>query len=192
MTKIEFLEKLEKLLAGLPRCDVDSSVEYWGEMIEDKIEEGMSEEEAVEAVGTPERIAEDILRESPVQKTVEVEEKPKKRYGGGEITLLILGFTLWFPLLIAALAVVFALVVALWSVFVSLAVSALACFVVSIIGILTGQFLHSLAVLAASLITGGLAMFVLIACMDVTRGMWWLTKGTVRLIKRIFVGRGKK
>ena len=48
MKKHDFLEKLEELLDGLQRCDIDSSVEYWGEMIDDKIEEGLTEEELTE------------------------------------------------------------------------------------------------------------------------------------------------
>ena len=60
MKKNDFLEKLEKLLDGLPKCDIDSSVEYYSEMIDDKMEEGLSEEEAVAAIGTPEEIAENI------------------------------------------------------------------------------------------------------------------------------------
>ncbi len=199
MKKHDFLEKLEELLDGLQRCDIDSSVEYWGEMIDDKIEEGLTEEEAVRAIGTPEAIADSILAETPIAKNTKEKAAPKKRYGAGNITLLILGFPLWFPLLIAAFAVVFSIVVALWSVvvslwatFVALIVSSVACFIVSIIGILTGQIVHSLALLATALLAGGISLFVFIGCKALTRGMWWLTKVIFRAIKRIFVGRGKK
>jgi uncharacterized membrane protein len=199
MKKYDFLKKLEELLGELPRCDIDSSVEYYSEMIDDKIDEGLSEEEAVCAIGTPEKVAEGILAESPVQKSAPERIKTKRKISGGEITLLILGFPLWFPLLIAALAVVFAIVISLWSVVVSLwatfaalIVSSVACLIVSIIGILTGQFVHGLALLASALIVGGISLFVFIGCKAVNRVMWWLTKVICIGIKRIFVGRGKK
>ncbi len=199
MKKYDFLEKLEELLSGLPRCDIDSSVEYYGEMIDDKIEEGLSEEEAVDAIGTPEKIAEDILRETPPSKTVSKPVSPKTRRSGMNITLLILGFPLWLPLLIAAFAVVFSIVIALWSVvvslwatFVALIVSSVACLIVSIIGLFTGQLVHGLALLATALIVGGISLFVYMGCIALTRGMWWLTKVIFRAIKRMLVGRGKK
>lgn len=199
MKKNDFLEKLEKLLDGLPKCDIDSSVEYYSEMIDDKMEEGLSEEEAVAAIGTPEEIAENIISETPVTKAVSKSAKPKEERKGMNITLLILGFPLWLPLLVAALAVIFSVVVSLWAVvvsvwavFVSLAVSAAACLVVSIIGFMTGQLIHSTALLATALLAGGLSLFAFIACIAVTRGMWWLTKVICKGIKRMLVGRGKK
>ena len=199
MKKNDFLEKLIKLLDGLPRCDIDSSVEYYSEMIDDKIDEGLNEEEAVAAIGTPEEIAENIISETPVTKAVSKSAKPKEERKGMNITLLILGFPLWFPLLIAALAVIFSVVVSLWAVvvslwatFVALIVSSVACFIVSIIGILTGQIVHSLALLATALLAGGISLFVFIGCKALTRGMWWLTKVICKGMKRMLVGRGKQ
>ena len=48
MNKSEFLGELEKSLSELPEKDRSRSLDYYGEMIDDRTEEGLSEEEAVE------------------------------------------------------------------------------------------------------------------------------------------------
>ena len=47
MSKTEFLTELKKALEGLPEEDIEKSLEYYSEMIDDRIEDGLSEEEAV-------------------------------------------------------------------------------------------------------------------------------------------------
>ena len=61
MTKTEFLVQLKEKLSCLPQADIQQSLEYYVEMIDDRIDDGMSEESAVQSVGTPEKIAEEIV-----------------------------------------------------------------------------------------------------------------------------------
>jgi uncharacterized membrane protein len=49
MGKQEFLTRLGKALSGLPREDIEERLNFYSEMIEDRMEEGLSEEEAVAA-----------------------------------------------------------------------------------------------------------------------------------------------
>lgn len=65
MTKQEFLKALWTKLSELPKDDVEQSLDYYAEMIEDRIEGGLSEEEAVAAVGTVDEAAAKILSEVP-------------------------------------------------------------------------------------------------------------------------------
>ncbi|MBO7632200.1 MAG: hypothetical protein J6S78_07730 [Lachnospiraceae bacterium] len=51
MNKKEFSELLRTSLAGLPQRDIEERVAFYEEMIDDRLEEGMSEEEAVRMVG---------------------------------------------------------------------------------------------------------------------------------------------
>ncbi len=53
MNKREFLQKLENGLSGLPREDIEQRLSFYAEMIDDRIEDGFSEEEAVAGIGTP-------------------------------------------------------------------------------------------------------------------------------------------
>ena len=47
MNRKEFLRSLSRSLRGLPRAERAQSLDYYGEMIQDRMEEGLSEEEAV-------------------------------------------------------------------------------------------------------------------------------------------------
>ena len=51
MTKLQFLLALHDKLAGLPQNEVEERLNFYSEMIEDRMEEGLSEEEAVLAAG---------------------------------------------------------------------------------------------------------------------------------------------
>ena len=54
MNKIEFMQKLKDGLAGLSPKDREEQLNFYSEMIDDRIEEGLSEEEAVAYVQTGE------------------------------------------------------------------------------------------------------------------------------------------
>lgn len=136
MTKLKFLLELEKKLSALPQEDIEERLTFYSEMIEDRVEEGISEEDAVAQIGNIEEIAAQILAEHTVEKaayeevpiTVEeapvtFEEKPKRTHKTWEIVLLALGSPIWISLLIAVLAVAFSLVVSVLAIGFSLVVS---------------------------------------------------------------------
>ena len=50
MTKQEFSDKLKKLLSSLTEEEISERIGFYLEMIDDRIEEGLSEDEAVSAV----------------------------------------------------------------------------------------------------------------------------------------------
>ena len=45
MRKQEFLAQLRKALSGLPQDEIEERLTFYGEMIDDRMEEGLSEEE---------------------------------------------------------------------------------------------------------------------------------------------------
>ena len=59
MTKREFLEMLNKLTSRLSESERDRLLEYYGEIIDDRMEEGLSEAEAVAALGDPAALTRD-------------------------------------------------------------------------------------------------------------------------------------
>lgn len=69
MTKIEFLTALAARLSGIPADDRQKSLEYYAEMIDDRIDDGLSEEEAVNAVGSMDAIVEEILSGTSAKST---------------------------------------------------------------------------------------------------------------------------
>lgn len=61
MTRDEFLNRLGELLACLPADQVKETQEFYAEAIADRMEDGMTEAEAVAAMGTPGEVAEATL-----------------------------------------------------------------------------------------------------------------------------------
>ena len=78
MNKREFLEQLKKELSGLPQSDIEDRLTFYGEMIDDRTEEGMTESEAVSGVGTVKEVAAQILSDIPLGKLVKEKVKPNR------------------------------------------------------------------------------------------------------------------
>ena len=70
MTKLEFLEGLEKGLSGLPKNDMDERIAFYIEIIDDRIEEGLSEEDAVSKIGKIDEVISQIIADTPINKLV--------------------------------------------------------------------------------------------------------------------------
>lgn len=115
MSKNEFLYKLKKKLRGVPKNELEERLNFYSEMIDDRIDEGFSEHEAVARIGTVEDVANQILREYPSL----IDENKKIVYKNNWL-LIVIGSPLWIPLLIAVFAIVLSLYIVLWSVVISL------------------------------------------------------------------------
>ena len=197
MDKIDFLSALQKGLSGLPQDDIDRSIDYYSEMIDDMTEEGMSEEEAVAALGTLEDIVKQIISEIPLTKLVKEKIKPKKRLGALEILLLILGSPIWLSLLIAAFAVMISIyavlwsvIISLWSVFASFVACALGGIAAGIVFICLGNPHVGIAMIGAGIFCAGLSILLFFACREATKGIIFLTKKCALGIKNLFIKKG--
>ena len=194
MTKREFLDELKKGLLGIPEEDITRSIEFYSEMIDDRIEDGKTEEEAVVEIGTVKEVVSQILSEIPISKLIKEKVKKRRKLGAFEIVLLVLGSPIWISLLAAAFAVILAVyvviwsvIVSLWAVFASLAACALGGVVAGVIFICTGNLFSGLAMIAASLVCSGLSIFSFFGFKAATKGVLILTKKIVLGIKNCFV-----
>lgn len=115
MTKFEFLKKLKKNLTGIPKAEAQERIVFYSEMIDDRIEEGLSESEAVLAVGSAEKIAEEIKMETDSHTKASKSAK-KATLGPWELTFLIIGSPLWASILAVIGAVLLSIWAVLWSV----------------------------------------------------------------------------
>ena len=120
MLKQEFLNALREGLNGLPQADIEERITFYGEMIDDRIEEGRTEEEAVHEIGPVDEVVRQIVEETPLTRIVKEKIKPKRKMRAWEIVLIVLGFPVWFSLLVAAGAVLLSLYVTLWSLVIAL------------------------------------------------------------------------
>ena len=185
MNKYEFLAQLRSRLQAIPEKEARASVDYYGEMIDDRMEEGLPEEEAVAAVGDVNEIARNILGEMPT------EQKQSRKLSKWEIVLLALGAPIWLALLIAAGAVAVSVLVSLWSAViflygaaVALGVSSVGCLVAGIVTIKTPGAL--LSAVGVAMVCAGLAIVFFILSNLAAKGMIALTKLTWSGVSRCF------
>lgn len=190
MNKQTFINSLRAKLSGLPKRDVEERLAFYNEIIDDKIEEGLTEEEAVENIGTVEEIATQIMEEIPLATLVKEKIKPVKRLSAWEIVLVALGFPIWFPLLIAAfvvmvslIATAFALYVSVWAVFVSLVAAAGGGIVMGIVYAFCGNALTGFALIGLGAIVAGLSIILFFGCLRLTKWIIKLGKTTIFNIK---------
>lgn len=191
MNKQDFLNSLRLKLSDLPEQDVIERLNFYSEMIDDMIEEGLSEKDAVESIGSVDDIALQIISDTSNMK--KDKKKSKRRLKGWEIALIIVGAPLWVPLLIALISMIFSLysilwsvIVSLWSIFGALAGASIGGIICGIIFACTSRALAGLVIVAAGLICAGLAIFAFFGCLYVTKGGAWLTKKTFMGIINIF------
>lgn len=194
MSKQEFLDRLCKGLSGLPQNEIDERLTFYSEMIDDRMEEGFSEEEAVLAVGSPEKIVEQAVADILFVKIVKERLKPKRRLKPMEIVLIALGSPIWVSLGISALAVILSLyisfwsvIISLWAVFVSIVVSAFGAAIAGAYFICNGDAYSGLAMISAGVVLAGLSIFIFYGCKAATNGILILTKRKAIWIKNCFI-----
>ena len=195
MSKQEFLTALKNALCGLPQEDIQKSLDFYSEMIDDRIEEGISEEDAVSQMGSIDEIVEQILIDTPITKLVKQKIKPTRRIGVGEVVLLALGSPIWLSLIIAIIAVIIsvyaslgAVVISLWACEAAFVGSALGGFGAAGIIYATGQNAYAgLVMIAAGLFLVGFSIFFFFVCKWSSKGMLWVTKKIALGIKSLFL-----
>ena len=94
MKKQEFITKLEEKLCRLPKKEVDERLSFYNEIIEDKMEDGLTEEQAVAEIGSIDEVINQIIAEIPLSKIVKEKVKSNGKMSGLTITLLCVGYTL--------------------------------------------------------------------------------------------------
>lgn len=194
MNKQEFLDQLRKGLWGIPQDDIEERITFYSEMIDDRMEEGLTEEEAVSAVGSVDDITRQVIADIPLTKIAKERIKPKRQLKAWEIVLLALGSPIWLSLGIATVAVIFSLyivlwsiIIALWAVFVSFVACAFSCVASGIVVTVIGNIFSGMALLATGLIFAGLSIFMFYGCLAVTKCILILTKKIAVWIKNCFI-----
>lgn len=198
MNKMEFLSLLDAAMSKLPEEERRERLAFYEEMINDGMEEGLCEEDAVKKVGSFDEILSSIL---PQMQNGEREEKTKtRRLRVWEIVLLCLGSPIWLSLLIAAFAIVISLYAVLWSliavawaVFASFIGGAVGGIASAVVFFCTSTPVAAFAMLGAGICLAGLAIFAFFGCICATKGGAKLSALTFLGIQCLFTGkRGSK
>lgn len=197
MTKQEFLSSLRAKLQGLPKEDIDERVSFYEEMINDRIDEGEKEEDIIAELGSVDDVVRTIAADIPLAKIVKHKMKPKRRIRGWEIALIILGFPLWFPLVLTAMVLIFVFCILVWTMvivtysveaaFAAATVTSGVCFAVYL---LHGEC--NFVALGTSVLSFGAALLMILACIGATIGSAKLSKRIMTGIKMIFIKKGDR
>lgn len=194
MTKTEFISLLRQKLSELPKRELEEQISFYSEMIDDRIEDGKSEAEAVTELGTADEIAALIISEVPLLSIAKEKIRKKGRPTPIVIALLALGSPIWlsltaslFAVLLSTYAVLWSVIIVLWSVFASLVAVAPACILLSVIALIGKNGILGIACIGISLLSAGLAVFVFFGCKAATVGMARLSKAIVLKIKTALV-----
>lgn len=197
MNKLKFILELHDKLSFLSADDIEKSVEYYSEIIDDYVEDGLSEDDAVAALGDVDTIVSSILAETPMTHIIKQRIKPRRRLGALEIILIVLGSPIWLSLGAAFLAVAISIYASLWSVIISLWAIDLSLAACLLGGIASGCLLLSfgytssaLFLISAALVCAGVSIFMFFGCKVATRGIVWLTKIITLGFKNLFIKRG--
>jgi uncharacterized membrane protein len=193
MTKAEFLTALERRLLQLPELERRRQLDYFAEMIDDRVEEGTEETEAVAGLGDPSAAADRILQETSLPVLVSSRMRPKGGWTGLTVVLLVLGFPLWLPLMLALFAVMLSVYVVLWSVILVLFAVVLAIGAAGLGLLLAAAVAFSTAVPPSLMLIGGglvclgLCVFAFFGALAVARGLARLTAVFARWVKSLFI-----
>ena len=198
MNKEAYLQRIRQLLQTLPEEDRERSLAFYAESIDDRMEDGMSEEEAVASLESPEEAAKSILMDTPLPKLVKARVK-QRRMGTLEILLLVLGFPLWFPLLLTILIlgltvylVAWTLVLVLAAAVLALGLSAAAVLIAAVYCLFKGGIPLALLGFGACLVLTGLTVLLGFVTAGAGRLAIRLGKAMVRGLKSLLIRKEEK
>lgn len=190
MNKEDFLGALQVKLSGLPREDVERSLEFYGEAVDDRIESGLTEEEAVDALGAVDEIAEQILADTPLPKLIRAKVTPARSLKAWEIILLALGSPVWLPLILAAAVTGLAIYATLWSVLAA-AYAVVLALALSGVAVLIGQ-MGQLLFVGLGLVLLGVSILLFFVVNAMTKGIIFVSKKYVLHVKSLLRKKGEQ
>ena len=186
MNKEQFIAALRARLSQLADEEIDKSAAYYAEMIDDMVEDGKTEQEAVSSLEDVDVIAERILQDMPISALVKSSVKPKGGWTALTIILAVLASPIWLPIAISLLAVFLSLYIVLWSLLISF-IGTAASLLISGIAVIVGAFIlmpqYILPTIGAGLILLGAGLLLAL-------GVKYAIVGTIRMSAAI--GRGIK
>lgn len=186
MNRNDFLCSLERLLSDLPDKDRMTQLSYYSEIISDMTEDGLSENDALEKLGTPEEISAEIHSQIPPV------VKVKHSWTPLSITLTAAGSPLWFPIALVLICVLVAIYIAIWCVVVALFAVVLSIGLAALAALVTGFLLifknagETLFMLGCALLLAGLTVLAFLGSFYTAKALIKLTRAIWRCIKKLF------
>ena len=192
MNKQEYLASLRAALACLPESEIEESVAFYTEMIDDRVADGLTEEEATAQLDDPKTAARAIIADLPVVPRTVVRTKQKNR--ALYWTLVILGSPLWLTLLLAAGMLVLAGLLTIWCLILGLWLLAAGLLAGGPLGIgvclwalAVGQPAYGVFELGSGLLCFGLGLFCLHGAVAASKTLMQVSRQWIAKAKEPFV-----
>lgn len=199
MNRTEYLGKLAAQIATLPDEEITRSLAFYSEAIDDRMEAGLSEEEAVAQLEPPAVAARTIIEELPiVPRAVAV---TRRRSESLFLTLAVIGSPIWLSLAIGVVGAaagiyiaIWAMVFALWAIVICFAAGPLLgvgvlIWDLAIMGFTTDAFAEGLWQFGIGVILGGLGLLLIRPAIAATRGLAGLSARWIKAVAARFVRR---
>ena len=206
MDKQSFLASLRSAVSTLPPDEIERTVAYYEELIEDRMEDGMSEEEAVgsmEPIVTLASKAFESYRTPPALRDNgagggqagggQSAPPPQKRRGHVLLVILaVLGSPVWIPVMLAlgaaalvVIAVMFVAIIVIIAAVLSLIFGSVAVFILWLLG-LVEHTIPVLFVIGGLLASIGLGLLLLFPAIALVKLIWRGIKAFCRWLGSLF------
>lgn len=188
MNKAEFLNELTLCLQDMNDTERNKFVVYYDEMISDYMENGMKEEIAVNKIGIPKKIAEELINNNDNVRIDLPSSGNKVLYP----VLTIIGFPLWGSVLLSVILLVFSIYVMIWCVPFAAAAGSVGFLASSILGIIGSPFVmaRNISVGMMQLGTGiasiGISLLLGIVTIQLSKKFVVITKNFNRKLTALF------
>ena len=192
MTKQEFLSELERALGKLPHAEVEQALAFYDEAVSDRIEDGLSEAEAVADLGPINAIAAQIAAETPpIPRAIARANTGSRTLN---IVLLAVFSPIWVPIVLALAAAALAVYVAIWAVIAALWAVDAALVLMPFAGLAAltstlggGMPLPGVFVFGLSLVSSGFGLVASFAVFWASKLLFRVTRSFARWIASLFV-----
>lgn len=180
MNKGEFLSQLRLRLGALSKQELEKTIQYYSEIIDDMLEEGVSEEDAVANLESVEEIASRIIEENAgaLQSAHTDMAQSRKKTRTWLVVLLICLFPVWITLFCVYIAV-WAAVASLLAAGAGMALSLPLTAITAVFTFMETGWYSGVFEAGAALIISGLGILLFI-------GMIYLIKSLIRFTGFIF------
>lgn len=189
MNKDEFLAALRNRLANLAPQELEKTMEFYSESIDDRMEDGMSQEEAVADLGDIEKIVHSMEIETPLPELMKNKMKTSQKKSGNTAILIVV-LVCGLPIIV----LLFGLYVTVWAVVVSLFAAAVGILVGGLFALVAGFaqcFINGFALggisIGGGLVCIGISLLFLGALVALCKGLFVFSRFLLHKIKGLFL-----
>jgi len=175
MNKYQFLSAVREGLDGMSSREIDESLAYYREMIEDRVEEGLSEEDAVKALGPVEKVIADIKNgtdgSESREKVTPVLNSEAEKEENGECTIIDAAKTIGRVFWIITEVFAWIVLVSVMITGISVGVAAVGSLLGGIVYIFTDGFAGGMLLIGGGIACAGIGIITVAGIAAAMRGM---------------------